>query len=103
MRLQALKERLKAIAKEKDLTSNEVWKQLAFERFLGRLSKSKHHDKFIFKGGLLLSQYIKIGRETVDLDFLMKNLNSTKEAVKAAVTEIANVDLGDFFSFEYES
>lgn len=103
MKLQALKDRLKAIAKEKGLTSNEVWKQLAFERFLGRLSKSKHHDKFIFKGGWLLSQYIRIGRETVDLDFLMKNVTSTKEAIKIAVTEIANVELGDFFTFEYES
>lgn len=76
MKLQALKDRIKVIAKEKDLTPSEVWKQLAFERFLGRLAKSQHHDKFIFKGGLLLSQYIKIGRETVDLDFLMKSLIS---------------------------
>lgn len=103
MKLQALKDRIKVIAKEKDLTPSEVWKQLAFERFLGRLAKSKHHDKFIFKGGLLLSQYIKIGRETVDLDFLMKSLSATEDAIKAAVTEIAEVELGDNFKFEYES
>ncbi|NUN04729.1 MAG: nucleotidyl transferase AbiEii/AbiGii toxin family protein [Bdellovibrio sp.] len=103
MKLQALKDRLKFIAKEKGLTSQEVWNQLAFERFLARLAKSKHNDKFIFKGGLLLSQYIKIGRETVDLDFLMKNLSATEDAIKIAVTEIARVDLGDFFKFDYES
>lgn len=103
MKLQALKDRLKFIAKEKELTSQEVWNQLAFERFLARLAKSKHHDKFIFKGGLLLAQYIKIGRETVDLDFLMKNLSATEDTIKTAVTEIANVDLGDFFKFDYDS
>ena len=53
MKLQALQDRIKAIAKDKELTPSEVWKQLAFERYLGRLAKSKYHDKFIFKGGLL--------------------------------------------------
>lgn len=103
MRIQALKDRIKIIAKEEGLTPSEVWKQLAFERFLGRLASSKYHDKFIFKGGLLLAQYIRIGRETVDLDFLMRNLESTAESIEAAITDIANVDLRDFFKFEYES
>src|SRR4051794_21961991 len=67
----ALKERLRVIGKEKGITFNEAWKQLLLERFLSRLSRSENHDKFIFKGGLLLSQYISIGRETTDADFFM--------------------------------
>jgi hypothetical protein len=47
----ALKERIKAVAKEKGINFNEVWKQLLLERFLARLSRSKHHEHFIFKGG----------------------------------------------------
>ncbi len=54
----ALKERLKTTASEKDTTLNKVWKQLLLERFLARLSSSSYQDKFIFKGGLLLAQYI---------------------------------------------
>ncbi|HAR42570.1 MAG TPA: hypothetical protein DCS07_08060 [Bdellovibrionales bacterium] len=49
----ALKERIKAIAKDRGVPFNEVWKQLLLERFLARLSRSEHHDRFIFKGGLV--------------------------------------------------
>jgi hypothetical protein len=52
----ALKERLKAIAVEKESTLNKVWKQLLLERFLARLSNSSYQDKFIFKVGLLLAR-----------------------------------------------
>ncbi|MGE9743730.1 nucleotidyl transferase AbiEii/AbiGii toxin family protein [Bdellovibrio bacteriovorus] len=103
MNLQALKDRIKVIGKEKGLSAPEVWNQLAFERFLARLAKSEHHDKFIFKGGLLLSQYISIGRETVDLDFLVKNMQVSAKVIEDALAEIAAIDLGDSFKFEYDS
>ena len=41
MNQSALKVRLKAIAVEKDMTFNQIWKQLLLERFLARLSMSK--------------------------------------------------------------
>nr|NGX43416.1 hypothetical protein [Chlamydiota bacterium] len=65
---QALKDRLQTIAKEKNIPFNACWKQLLLERFLARLARSSHFNKFIFKGGFLLSYMMKIGRETVDLD-----------------------------------
>lgn len=68
MNEQALKARLKHIGKEKGKSFNEVWKLLVLERFLARLSSSEYSDKFIFKGGLLLSYYLTIGRETIDID-----------------------------------
>ena len=74
----ALKERIKSIAKDKGTTFQEVWKQLLLERFLARVSKSKHQEKFIFKGGLLLAQYLEIGRETTDADFLMTKIVFTE-------------------------
>lgn len=73
----ALKERLKTIASEKETTLNKIWKQLLLERFLARLSDSLYHDNFIFKGGLLLAQYITINRETVDIAKLTKSIQST--------------------------
>lgn len=83
---QALKDRLQTIAKEKEIHFNACWKQLLLERFLARLSRSSHVDKFIFKGGFLLSFLMKIGRETVDLDFLLTRMKAETEALQGVFT-----------------
>ena len=62
MNEQALKERLKYIARNQKRSFQEVWKLLLLERFLVRLSRSKYQNKFIFKGGLLLSYYLVIAK-----------------------------------------
>ncbi len=98
-----LKERLKIIAKNKGMTFNIAWKQLLLERFLARLSRSDHHENFIFKGGFLLAQRIQIGRETTDIDFLMTKIKSEAPAIEAAFREIAAVDTGDGFVFKWAS
>lgn len=100
---QALKDRLQTIAKEKEIQFNACWKQLLLERFLARLSRSSHVDKFIFKGGFLLSFMMKIGRETVDLDFLLTRMNAETEALQGVFQDIASVTLDDGFTFSYES
>ncbi|KTD34452.1 hypothetical protein Lmor_1849 [Legionella moravica] len=99
----ALKARLKTIAQEKSVTFNEVWKQLLLERFLARLANSAFREWFIFKGGLLLAQYITIGRETVDVDFLMTKIHSEFSTVKAAISDIIATPVDDAFSFEWDS
>jgi predicted nucleotidyltransferase component of viral defense system len=76
MNEQAFKERLKTIAKEKNIHFNVAWKQLILERFLLRLSKSTLVNRFIFKGGYLLAYLIDIGRETKDLDFLLTEIKA---------------------------
>src|ERR1700733_13055568 len=99
----ALKERLKIIAIEKETTLNKVWKQLLLERFLARLSSSPYQDKFIFKGGLLLAQYIAINRETIDIDFLMTKIKSEMQNIERVMKEIAAIDSEDGFSFTWFS
>lgn len=99
----ALKERLKTIATEKETTLNKVWKQLLLERFLARLSDSPYQDKFIFKGGLLLAQYIVINRETIDIDFLMTKIKSEMQNIEKVIKEIAATDSEDGFSFTWFS
>ena len=84
MNEQALKDRLKAVAKEKDIRFNVAWKQLLLERFLVRLSKSKHANNFIFKGGFLLAYLIELGRETKDLDFLLTRMKAEEPFIKDA-------------------
>lgn len=99
----ALKARLKSIAQEKLKTFNEVWKQLLLERFLARLSGSVYRDQFIFKGGLLLAQYIALGRETTDIDFTMTKMKSEFSTIEQALCDIASVAIDDSFRFEWDS
>ena len=93
----ALKARLKHIAKEFGKSFNEVWKLLILERFLARLSCSEYSDKFIFKGGLLLSYYLVIGRETTDIDLLAKRLHAEKSHIEQIIQEICSLHLNDGF------
>lgn len=102
MNEQALKDRIHAIAKIKDIPFNECWKQLLLERFLARISRSQYAEIFIFKGGMLLSYMLEIGRETTDIDFLLTKMNATQEDVSIAVKEIASFSIKDGFSFLYE-
>lgn len=97
----ALKERLKVIALEKSTTLNKVWKQLLLERFLARLSSSSYQDKFIFKGGLLLAQYVDLNRETTDIDLLMTKIKSELQRIEKIIKEIATINLEDGFIFTW--
>ncbi len=99
----ALKERLKVIAIEKETTLNKIWKQLLLERFLARLSASPYQDKFIFKGGLLLAQYIAINRETIDIDFLMTKIKSEMQNIEKIIKEVIAINSEDGFSFTWFS
>ncbi|MFO3471960.1 nucleotidyl transferase AbiEii/AbiGii toxin family protein [Legionella pneumophila serogroup 1] len=101
MNEQALKARLKHIGKEKGKSFNEVWKLLILERFLARLSRSEYSDKFIFKGGLLLSYYLTIGRETTDIDLLAKRLNAEKSNVELIMQDICLLNLDDGFQMQF--
>lgn len=101
MNEEALKTRLKFIAAEKNMMFNQIWKQLLLERFLARLSSSNHHEKFIFKGGLLLASYINIGRETTDIDFMLRNLHSEEENIKNTVNEIIAMNIEEDINFRW--
>lgn len=72
----SLKAKLRTIAKEKHRDPADLWQALVLERFLVRLAKSRHHDHFVLKGGVLLSRYVAIGRETTELDFLAMNISN---------------------------
>lgn len=100
---QALKDKLQIIAKEKEIPFNACWKQLLLERFLARLSHSSHVNKFIFKGGFLLSYIMKIGRETVDLDFLLTRMTAEVKKLQEVFEQIVSTLLDDGFNFTFES
>lgn len=81
----SLKDRIKAIAKAQNRALNDVWKALALERFLARLARSEQLENFIFKGGFLLGKYLRLGRETIDLDFSLTGTEGTVAAIRACL------------------
>ena len=100
---QELKDRLQMIAKEKDIHFNACWKQLLLERFLSRLSRSSHVNKFIFKGGFLLSYMMEIGRETTDLDFLLTRMNAEVKGLQEVFEAVVSTPSDDGFTFSFEN
>lgn len=96
---QSIKEKLKAISKKEGIPFNQLLETLFLERFLVRISKSKYKENFIFKGGMCLSQFLSIGRETRDLDFLLNDLAANSEKIQSIFNEIAKHDLVDGFHF----
>ena len=100
---QSLKDRLQAIAREKKIHFNACWKQLLLERFLARLAGSPHADKLIFKGGFLLSYLMKIGRETMDLDFLLTRMKAEEKELQEMFEQIITVHSIDGFAFSFDS
>ncbi len=97
---QSIKEKLKALAKEREATFAELWRNLILERFLSRLARSSYREKFILKGGTLLAKYIPLGRETQDLDFFIQKLSNTEQSLRAVLQEICAIDADDSFAFE---
>ncbi len=102
MNEQALKARLKEIAKNKQITFNEAWRYLLLERFLSRVSASEVTDKLIFKGGLLLAYYLDLGRETKDIDFLLTKLKAEEPNVIKILNQVCNTNSFDNFNFNLD-
>ncbi len=71
--------RLKNIALAKHRPTQEILRYYAMERFLYRLSVSKYKNSFFLKGGLMLMIWDPTThRPTVDIDFLARAINSSK-------------------------
>lgn len=62
--------RLKNLSRETNQTLNQLLIYFGLERFLYRLSKSEHRDKFVLKGALVMRTWpTGITRMTRDIDF----------------------------------
>jgi predicted nucleotidyltransferase component of viral defense system len=97
---QSIKEKIKVLAKEREATFAQLWRNLILERFLTRLARSRYKEKFVLKGGNLLAKYIHIGRETQDLDFFIRNLSNREKSLRTILQEICDIDADDSFLFE---
>ena len=99
----SLKDQAKNIAKENNISIQQVLQNYMFERILERLSESKYKENFIIKGGLLLSSIMGINlRTTMDIDTNVTGISLEKEELLKILSEILNIDIGDNVSFIIE-
>lgn len=99
-----LKGKIRNIAKEKGLSSQEILQMYLFERVLDRLSKSEYRRNFILKGGFLISSLIGIDeRTTMDINTTVKGISMDKDVIEPIIKEILAIDVEDGIEFEYES
>jgi Nucleotidyl transferase AbiEii toxin, Type IV TA system len=87
----SIRQRLLNRARESGRPFSEVLQYFAIERFLYRLTKSEHADKFILKGALMLAAWkAPLLRPTMDIDVLGRTANDM-EAILTIVKDICAV------------
>jgi len=88
----SIRQRLKNISKDESRPFNELLQYYAMERFLYRLSQSKHTGRFILKGALMLRAWHSPElRPTMDIDMLGKTSNEIDSIIEQ-VKDIISVE-----------
>ena len=101
--IQAVKDKLRNISREKNIDFNSVMRFYMYDRFVERLSKSKYKDNFILKGGFYLSKLFGLdNRSTMDIDTAIRKTKFTEENIIKMITEIINIDADDNVKFRIE-
>jgi len=86
-------QRLLNKAKESSRPFNEILQYFAIERFIYRLSKSSHADRFILKGALMFSAWCApASRPTMDIDLLGK-IDNRLDTITAAMKDACLIDV----------
>ena len=92
----SLKAKISNLSKETNIPNNYILQNFMFESLLKRISLSNYKDKFIIKGGLLLSSIFGVNlRSTMDLDTTIKGIPLTKENLEKIIKEIISIDVND--------
>ena len=99
-----LKAIIKNMAKEKNIAAQLVLQNYMLERFLERVSLSEYKDKYIIKGGFLISSMVGLSsRATMDMDATIKGYQVNEETVRKMVEDIIAIQIDDDISFELKS
>ena len=101
MNAMSLKAKIRNIAKVKGISAQAVLQHYFFERFLERLSRSEYLDKFIIKGGLLITTMAGLHtRSTMDLDATIRSLPLNEERIKKVIKDICAIFIDDNLNFQ---
>ncbi len=100
----SLKAKASNLSKKTNIPNKYLIQSFMFEALLKRISISKYKDKFIIKGGLLLSSIFGVNlRSTMDLDTTVKVLPLNRETITKVINEIISIDLEDNINMEIEN
>ena len=100
----SLKARIRNIAKAKNVSAQALLQNYMFENFLYRLSRSEYKDKFIIKGGILITAIVGMdSRSTMDLDATLRKLELTEANIRTAIKTICSVPAEDGVVFQINS
>ncbi|MGI6462175.1 MAG: nucleotidyl transferase AbiEii/AbiGii toxin family protein [Candidatus Scatomorpha sp.] len=81
--IESIKGKIRNLAEENNLSTQEILQMYFFERLLERLSKSEYKTNFVIKGGLLISSLIGVeNRTTMDMDTTVKGMPLEEGLIK---------------------
>jgi predicted nucleotidyltransferase component of viral defense system len=96
MNKDSLAARARKLQKEQGIPAATVYSRFFFDAFLARLVQSPYRDKFVLKGGLLLSSIFGVSeRSTVDLDFLLTQQSMEQAGLERIMNEITSISIPD--------
>lgn len=96
-----LKAVIKKIGKEKEISAALVLQNYMLERFLERVAKSEYRDKYILKGGFLISSMVGLdSRATMDMDATIKGYPVNEKMIQQMLDDIIAIDVGDNIHFD---
>ena len=100
----SLKAKVANLSKETNIPNKYLIQNFMFEALLKRISKSKYKDKFIIKGGFLLSSIFGVNlRSTMDLDTTIKGIPLDRKIITKVINDIIIIDVGDNIKLEIEN
>lgn len=100
----SLKAKVSNLSKKTNIPNKYLIQNFMFEALLKRISMSIYKDKFIIKGGLLLSSIFGVNlRSSMDLDTTIKGLPLDRETLTKVINEIISIDVEDSVKLEIQN
>lgn len=98
-----LKAKINSRAKELNVPTQIMFQNYMMECFLERLSKSEYADRFIIKGGVLISSIVGLNnRTTTDIDTTVRNISLNESEITKIISYICSVENDDDFVFSLD-
>ena len=100
----SLKAKAANLSNKTNIPNKYLIQSFMFEALLKRISKSKYKDKFIIKGGLLLSSIFGVNlRSTMDLDTTIKGFPLDRETITKVINDIISIEIDDNIKLKIEN
>ena len=100
----SLKAKVSNLSNETNIPNKYLIQSFMFEALLRRISISHYKEKFIIKGGLLLSSIFGVNlRSTMDLDTTIKGLPLDKDTIRKVINEIISIKIDDGIKLHIEN